>query len=313
ARATIEKYLSAMSPARTTLSGYLEATYGFDTNVNSATSVGSIAIPVFGGAVGTFSGSSLSLRDSYIGGAGSVTLSHRFTDYVAFVGTLGGTAKWNRHQDTFDTAGYDASAGLRFTPDEAHAITLAAQAQSFRLDNTRFRDSSGVLAQWQWTRTPNSQLSVFGQWAMLGYPSQPSRDAYRTVGGIAYAHGFGGTWNPVGFASVYGLHEKADDPENFSYYSNNGGGLRLGGQLNVLTKLQAFATASHERRRYSADDPFFLVRRADRQTDYRVGLNYAFADRWSLIPSVAVTKNRSNFELYTYSRTLSSVALRRDF
>lgn len=313
ARATIEKYLSALSPARTTLSGYLEATYGFDTNVNSATALGSIAIPVFGGAVGTFSGSSRALRDSYVNGAGSITLSHRFTDYIAFVGTLGGSNKWNRHQDTFNTAGYDASAGLRITPAEAHAITIAAQAQSFRLDDTRFRDSSGVLAQWQWTRSPNSQLSFFGQWAMLGYPSQPNRDAYRTVGGVAYAHGFGGAWNPVAFASAYGLHEKPDDPENFSYYGNRGVGLRLGGQINLLAKLLAFATASHERRRYAADDPFFLSRRADHQTDYRAGLNYAFADRWSLIPSVAVTENRSNFDLYTYSRTLSSVALRRDF
>ena len=51
--ANIDRFMDAVdrldAVTRTTLRGYLEGSLGYDTNVNAATSKGSVAIPVFGG------------------------------------------------------------------------------------------------------------------------------------------------------------------------------------------------------------------------------------------------------------------------
>lgn len=311
AAATIDRYLSALEPARTRLSGFVEGSYGFDTNVNSATARNEIGIPALGGAIGVLASTSVSQRDSFIGSGAGLALSFDLTDSLALLATVGHAGKYNRHWDPFDTVGSDGSAGLRYRLGSS-TLSLAAQGQSFRLDNKRFRDSIGGIAQWQWNVTDQSQLSLFGQRTQTRYPTQPTRDAERSIGGFAVAHAFGGAWSPVLFASGYGGEEQARQTE-FEYLGSYVAGGRLGGQLALGPRTVVFANVAAERRRYRADDPFFLTRRLDQQNDYRLGLAVTLADGWSVIPQVAHTDNRSNVELNAFARTLSSVAVRRDF
>jgi outer membrane protein len=311
ARATIDRYLSAIEPARTKLAGFAEVSVGRDTNVNSATALSQIALPAFGGAIGELAPSSRRQRDNFVGGAAGATLTHDLTDALAVIAALGANGKFNFREDAFDTVAYDASLGGRYTAGR-HAFTLAGQHQTFRLANNTFRQSLGGLGQWQWNLGPLTQLSAYLQAARLHYPTQVVRDADRRIAGVAAAQGFGGGWNPIVFASLYGGEEKTQDRSaaNLGFKPI---GLRWGAQINVHARAQLFAGGAYERRRYDADEPLFLVRREDRQTDYRLGLNVMFAAGWALIPSVSHTENRSNVELNRYSRTLSSIAVRRDF
>jgi hypothetical protein len=48
-------------------------------------------------------------------------------------------------------------------------------------------------------------------------------------------------------------------------------------------------------------------------SDAAVGLVWSLRDRWSVRPLLTYTKNRSNADIYTYSRTDASVVLRKDF
>lgn len=313
ARGSIDRYLSALEPVRTRIGGYFEVSYGLDTNVNSATSFGLVNAPgiVIPGLPADKLPADTARRDTYLGFAGSLTGSHNVTDAVALVASFTGNAKNNIHQDAFATQVYDVALGTRISGG-AHSVSVALQGQAFWLDDSRYRDSSGMIAQWQWNLNERSQFSVFGQGARLNFPTQRTRDAKRVIGGFAYAHALGGAWNPIVFLSAYGGFE---DPRNPDYpqFGNKPVGLRLGGQVTLGSATQLFALASYERRRYDAEDPLFLATRLDRQADYRLGLNYAFASRWTVTPSVSVTDNRSTLDLYTYSRLLGSVALRRDF
>jgi hypothetical protein len=40
---------------------------------------------------------------------------------------------------------------------------------------------------------------------------------------------------------------------------------------------------------------------------------WSLPDRWSVRPLLSYTKNRSNADIYTYSRRDASVVLRKDF
>lgn len=313
ARETIDRFLSALEPARTRLQGYLEGSFGFDTNVNSATSLTQVAIPLAGGAVldVTLSPSSVRRKDKFFGVGGGVTLSHELTQAWSVIGSASGSLKSNRRADQFDTSTIDASLGTRYTRGQ-HAFTLAGQSQTFRLDDDRFRDSLGGLLQWQFNLSEINQFTTFYQQARLSYPAQRVRNADRRIGGIAYAHAFPALSSTVLFGSLYGGDERARESA-FPHLGHKPLGVRLGGQIALLPSTTLFFGMSHELRRYNGSDPIFGTERRDRQTDWRLGMTYVFAQSWSLTPQLTHAENRSNIGLNAYKRTVSAIAVRRDF
>jgi hypothetical protein len=312
ARATIDRFLSALEPARTRLQRYLELTYGYDTNVNSATSVGESALPKLN-IVNPFPLAPESRRtsDLFRGYAGGVSVSHAATSRLSLIGAMSGTAKQNLHADTFDTAVLDATGGTRYTLG-ANAFSAVLQLQSFRLDNTRFRDSVGGVAQWQYALSDSSQVSLFAQQARQRYMSQPNRDAERRIGGVAYAQAFAGRFSPVMFASLYAGKEAVQNYA-FKSFGFTPIGVRIGGQLRLASYGDLSMSASYEQRAYDDEEVAFPTVRRDGQTDVRLGLTYPLYRGLSLVPQLAYTDNRSNVEIYAYRRTVTSVSLRLDF
>lgn len=333
ARGTIDRYLAALAPARTKLQGYIEANTGRDSNVNSATTLSEVAIP---GSPLLISLSDTSRRrhDTFFGIAAGVTLNHDLTDRVALVGSLSAAHRFHRHQYTigvpegtagqtvfgFDTAVSDGLIGMRHTmgPD---AVTVAAQGQTFELDNRRFRDSGGFLLQWQHDLGPRNQVSTFYQQAQLRYPSQPIRDSVRRIVGLAYGHAIPGPLGGVFFGSIYGGNEAArkvgNDPEISSVGFQNLGhkplGLRLGGHVNAGTVGQVFVALAYEGRTYNAEEPIFGVVRKDKQFDARLGVRYPVGPAWTVTPEVGYTDTRSNIEVNVYTRTVWTLSVRRSF
>ena len=72
--ATIDRYLDAVdrldAVTRTTVRGYLEASLGYDSNINAATSSKTVAVPVFGGLPFTLADSSRA-KDALYGSLGA--------------------------------------------------------------------------------------------------------------------------------------------------------------------------------------------------------------------------------------------------
>ncbi|MFN0303326.1 MAG: tetratricopeptide repeat protein [Burkholderiales bacterium] len=333
ARDTIDRYLSALAPARTKLQGYIEGNIGRDSNVNSATTLSEIAIPGSPLMI-TLSETSRRRHDTFYGLAAGVTFNHDLTDHLALVGSLSGARRFHAHQNTigvpegtpgqtvfgFDTAVSDGLLGIRQTigPD---AITVAAQGQSFRLDDRRFRESGGFLVQWQHDLGPRDQVSTFFQQAQLRYPSQPIRDAMRRIVGFAYGHAVPGPRGAVFFGSVYGGNEAArkvgNDPETSSVGFRNLGhkplGLRLGGHVNAGPIGQVFVALAYEGRTYNAEEPIFGVVRKDKQFDARLGVRYPLDTEWTVTPEVGYTDSRSSIEVNSYTRTVWTLSVRRSF
>ena len=102
--------------------------------------------------------------------------------------------------------------------------------QSFELDNSRYRDSRGMIAQWQHNLDERRQLTGYLQYAQLRYPSQEIRDANRGIGGAAYAQAFSGRLSPVLFLSAYGGREK-ELADGVPHLGHEPAGIRIGGQF----------------------------------------------------------------------------------
>jgi len=311
ARTTVDKYLTLLTPQQTFLNAFLEASVGYDSNVNSATSSNLIAIPALGGAVGQINPLGTQLPAGFAGIAGGASVSHALNKEWWVLGNAAYAGKFNFDHTQFNTGTIDVSAGLRWNRGP-NAIVALAQGQSFQVDNSQYRRSLGGTAQWLHNLSARQQITVYGQYATLRYPDQSPRNADRAVGGLAYSQAFEGRYLPVAFVSGYAGEER-DVNDAFSYLGFKPLGLRVGGQVTLHPTVVGFGSFGYEFRSYNGTEPLFLTTRRDDQYDATVGLNYVFAPKWTLRPQVAYTRVLSNIELNSYNRTVASVAVRRDF
>jgi tetratricopeptide (TPR) repeat protein len=313
--ATIEKYLDAIEQARagerTTVRGYLEAAVGSDSNVNSATGSSQIAIPAFGGSIATLSANGVKLHDNYASAAGGFNVRHPFSPEWAVFGGASFNQRINSSQDIFDTKGLDANLGVNLTKGD-DSYSAALQLSDFEVDNNRYRDATGLTAQWMRSLDNSSQVSAYLQYTELRYPGQNVRDADRTVLGAAYARALGGAYTPVVYVGGYAGQEK-ERQSGVPYLGHNPYGLRVGGEMKINPQSTLFGSLSVEARNYGGQDPLFLVSRKDTQSDLRVGLGYVPAKKWMITPSLGYTRNSSNVIISDYTRTVYSVTVRRDF
>lgn len=315
AAATISKFLDAIEQVktggRTQLTAYLEASAGYDSNVNSATNLNSVAIPAFGGTIATLSTNSIAQRDGFTSVSGGINVRSMATpDWMIFAGT-NFSKRMNSSKDVFDTGTLDASFGVSRIQGE-NVYTAALQMQTFYVDNSEYRYADGATVQWLRSLNDSSQLTAYFQYTKLTYPTQPTRNATRYVGGAAYAKALGGDYSPVFYAGAYAGSERVAN-NTFDFLGNDLYGVRAGGEMKYRENLSLFASLSGEWRRYGGTDPMFLVGRRDDQFDLRLGLTYIPVKQWSVTPQVSYTRNNSNIPINDYDRTMVNVSVRRDF
>ncbi len=308
---TIDRLLGALIADGRRLSAYFELGLGTDSNVNSATGNGQIALPALGGAIVNLGAGSTRIGDNFTSLAGGVNLVQPITEEWALLAGVAVNGKLNSTQKQFDTNSIDGNLGARWARGK-EAISAGVQVQSFSVDNTRFRDTTGLVAQWQHYYSDTRSITAFTQISDLRYPSQAIRNARRGIYGLAFAEGLGGSRNAVVFGSIYAGEEKETAP-GVRHLGHKPLGARIGGQLDIAVQTVLFASVSAEQRRYDGQEPLFLTQRADEQSDLRAGVNYSFAQGWTLSPQISYTDNKSNIATSKFTRSMASVLLRRDF
>ncbi|MBS0337451.1 MAG: DUF560 domain-containing protein, partial [Proteobacteria bacterium] len=303
-----------ISRPATRFAGFMEGTFGVDSNINSATGSGSLAIP----SIGTVTlGPGLSrLSDTFLGLSAGGSIAYPINEKWTFLGGLRGTMRMNGGDSVktqFDTGSADVDAGVRWEKDARDSVTVGFQGQTFLLDNNRYRDSSGFIAQWQRNLSDTRQVTLFGQTANLRYPTQSIRNADRAIVGASYAQSLAMAYTPVVFVSGYAGSER-ELAAGVPHLGHDPFGARLGVQLTVQPERLYFnAFVGYEERRYGGPEPLFGFNRKDRQTDVRAALTWKLSGGWSVTPQLTYTDNRSNVNLFKYDRTVVSVALRKDF
>lgn len=315
---TIDRFLDAIARVeeseRTTIRGFIEIGMGWDSNVNSATSDGLVAVPAFGGTIFTLAPASRELEDTFISFGGGVNFTHPFSKRLSMFGGLAYQNKTNVNESDFSTYYYDANLGLAYRRDR-DTLTLGAQYNSFFVDNPAlysyaYRNASGLTGQWQHDFDSRNQVSFFLQYSDLDYPGQEIRNANRYVGGAGYAHAFGrGTF--ISYLGVYGgvEDEKEDGVPQFGHELY---GARIGLQWNVVEKFALFFNGSGERREYGGPDPFFLVDRRDTQYNAAAGMIFVPKKGLRITPQASWTDNGSNIRINEFDRIVYQVTLRYD-
>ena len=315
----INDYMNAIDKSLglvTTYNAYIEGTYGYDTNINSATGVN--GFPVAGGGAIVLNKNAREMSDNFMSANVGASFRTPIAKDVDFFAGVNGSMRVNLHEEIFDTKSYDANAGLRLK-QVIDTYTIAVQDSNFYVDSQRYRHAYGVTGQWQRDLSATDQVNAYVQVSRLDYMDQ-NRDTDRYVGGGGWAHVFAGDKTPVLFLSGYlgkehlngylgnpATSAKADD-----VFGNDLYGVRLGGQLTMTPHWVAYANSAYEYRDYHGETPLFSKTREDNQYDFSVGLRY-LGKVWVIKPQISYLKNDSNIAINDFDRTVASVSFRHDF
>ena len=310
---TIDRYIASVrrgsNETARALTAYVEASVGYDTNVNVGPNRNSVLIPGFGNLPFRLSRDSKANEDGFATLGAGANLRQPFGNGFALLAGVSASSRGNFGKQQFDTYSGDVNLGVSRTVDQ-DVFTVMLQEGVFYVDDSRFRNHRGITGQWQRNLDARNQFSVFGQFTELRYPDQDVRDADRSVAGAGYAHLY--REGVVAYGSVYGLQEKPQE-RGVDWLGFSGWGGRIGGRMNYDARTVLFGGASYEHRSHKADDPSFLRKRRDDQFGVLLGASYQLSPDWTVTPQLSLTQNKSNVALSEYHRSLFSVTLRREF
>lgn len=288
------------------VSGFVEARVGYDDNINTATELDTIVIPLFSflGA-GRLGANAIAQNDEFYevnAGISGVTAIGR-QDRL-FASALG---SWRDNLDSsaFDQAALTGTAGYAHTFANRDVISLSGQVQKFWLDRDGFRTSYGAIAQYTKPLAKGRALTVSGQWNRLDFDNDPLRDADRFAAGIGLV-GKNVAVNVTGGKEE--TRDRAGDAQSFAFASVN-----AGAEVSVAKRVAVVGGAAFDLRRYDQADPLFLTERRDERLDVRAGLKVAVLDRLFLQPTATYTRNWSNIPLFDFDRWTVSLGARVEF
>ena len=310
---TIDQFLQAIDrteeAARSTVRPYLEATFGYDTNINSGPGNPNVAVPLFGGAVFTLSPAGVKTSDSFLTLGGGVSGRYVLDPRWSLIGNVSGNARINAKYNDFNTTQIDINAGASYRY-EKNEFSGVAQVGTYTVNGSRARDQQGLVGEWTYRPDGFQQWSTYLQWGKLSFPGQSVRDADRTVVGTSYAYAFRD--GLLVFGGGY-LGSEKEDAAGVPHLGHKLIGLRVGTQKAMRENLALFGSISYEDRKYGGADPLFLVTRHDQQLNLNLGLNWVPAKFWRVTPQLSLTSVKSNVAISDFSKNVLSITVRRDF
>ena len=324
----VDRFLSALDDRQANLksgvTGFLEAGLGHDSNANAASGASGYAIPALPTFV--FNGGKRSDWFGTLGAgiSGRYMISTQSTAYAS----AGLNRRYNQQVDTADTGALFADAGLAHRFGN-HEVSGALQAQTFDVDNARFRDAFGGVVQYRYRLSGTQQVSAYAQLTRLTYPNlattrpgfgvpaQTDRNANRSVLGVAWANSFLGPYAPAVFAGLY-VGEERLMTAAFPEFGHRLWGVRGGGQITLSPQWLATGSISYESRHYGFPEAainqiLFPFNRSDREWNARIGATYAISRNWSFNPSFSFTDAGSNVIASAYRRNIIAATIRYDF
>ena len=315
ARETIDRYLAEIDTRIRTrqrrLTGYLEATLGYDSNVNNSTSTSTVFVPLFGLNL-ALAPTSIKSSDGYFLLGGGAELALPLSEENTLFAALDGRHRLNFKEDLFDYSRFDGRIGLQHAVGR-NVFRASYGYGQFHLDNRRNYETSGSTVEWRHALNDRNVVTLLGQHTRLRFPDPTltGNNVNQTIGAAGWAHAF----NPQGTTFVFASLHAGREWDTDDRVDGERGivGARLVGQYSFAASWDAYATLAAQNSDYDTENFVFQTTRHDRLYEVALGLVRRFQRDWSVRPQIAYTRNSSNIAIYDYDRWDVSITLRKDF
>ena len=309
----IQRYLDAIrsreSRYKTSGTAFIEAGGGYDSNVNAGVSNANITLPVFGPVTVVSAGVKEHSRFEYVAAGGQ--LSQPLAPGVAVFGSGSYSAKFNNQASDFNQRNLNTNAGLTYLKNK-NLYRLSGFYSRIDVDNALFLQAPGSTVEWFYQYDELQTFNTFAQYAKLNYAGTNSpRDSNLYSGGLGYRKAFIGKWQPLfTLGASYSREDNTADRDDLSrdIYS---GSIAFG--VTPLPKWAVSIGGAYQRSLYRSPDVFLLTTRMDSYYTSNAAISYAITPSLSAWVEYLYSKNKSNIELFEYSREVAAFKLRYDF
>jgi len=326
ARVSIQKYLDAIDGQkegkRVHVSGYVEGSFGRDSNVNSSTSQSQVQIFDAGTwLTGTLAADNVKARDNYyaLAAGGEVTFK-LVGNWDLYLGA-DLRKRGNMALKQFDSFGQNVRAGIVYEA-KASRLRMGLLDSQYNLGGVPNGDITGIKGDWRYAFSPSNQFNIYAQSVKYRFadPIMKSNDIDQQAMGLGWLHVMSDGQSSLS-GSVHSGTEK-DVSTIISVANPNGGsndgaknfkGFRVGGQTAINDKTMLYAYAGTQKGDYSKMNYYFQLQRSDRLRDSKLGVDWHWDKLWTLRPQLSYSRNDSNIAIYGYERTDVSLTVRRDF
>lgn len=309
----IDHYLTAIKSReaeyKTTLSAYVEAGVGFDSNTNSGAGSGSVNVPILGSV--TLQPGGVRIPSAYqtlsAGGEVSTPLSPGVTIFGA--ASLDDKLNDSGSAHAYDIFSYGVKGGATYSiPDNLFRLT--AGLSGLDLDGASYLNvaslAGDVTHQIDAFQSVSASLGVAG----LRYPTQTIRNSTISTVDVSYRRVLSAPWNPVVSAgALYGYEDnsRADNLARHIY------GIHADVSATPLAQWIVFASVSYQESDYLGDEPLIGSTREDSYGSLDMFAVYQYNKQISLRLEALISGNHSNIGLYAYDRNFVSAKVRYDF
>lgn len=315
ARDVIERYLVAIErrmPGRAWLaSGYVAASAGYDSNINAGVSQRTLFLPLFG-ATFALAPNAIRQEDDFFGLAGGVELAVPVSDTLSLIAGLDLSQRNYGSFDRFDYRSGELRGGTQYA-DEDDVVRFSVGANEYELDYASYRRLHAANLEWRRQLNRRTQVSVFGQALRIRYvqAATQSQSSDMLLAGAGATHTLDEAARTYVSGNVFLADDNATDQrldgDRFFY------GARGGVQGALLATADWYAALGVTRSKYEDENPIFAETRLEWQYDFALGINWRFANAWSLRPQATYTKNDATTAINEYDRYELSLTLRRDW
>jgi hypothetical protein len=313
-RENIQRFLDAIrlreARYRTTAGAYVELDVGYDTNVNSGPGSRDVSFPNLPDDFTLrLDKTAVEAEDSFSTLYAGAQVNHPVAPGTAVFATVDGWGRHNSDYDQFDTGLVSAQVGASWRRDR-NVYRLSALGQSFAVDNSAYRNLYGATVEWRQS-TPQGDFTSSFSYTKLNYPDQEPRDSSQYTLSLGLLKQLPGDYQPLLFVNLIGGREIADDKQFRNIADRDIIGARLGSQFRLTPRVSLTPSLFAQASNYHG--VLLTARREDLYTALDLQLNWLLARHWSARANVNYAQNDSNFEMYTYDRTQSSVGLRYEY
>jgi hypothetical protein len=314
-QAVIDRFLDAIrsreSRFRTTANLFVEAGFGYDSNVNGGVGSANVVLPAFGLVTVTQAGVEQSATFTHLAAGGQVT--HPVAPGWSVFGGLGAESKLNHgsFESQFDLLTLAATGGVTLLR-ENDLYRVGALYTTLDVDKEDFRDITGIAAEWQRQVDEFQMVSVALQYGDLDYKgANDVRDSHLYQLALGYRRAFMGPWQPLLATHLYlGQEDNRRDRDDLS---RNLYGFRASVSGSPAAKWAVSAGAFYQLSDYQEPDPLLGLTRRDTYYGLDLSVSYSLLRDLSLRGEFLLSRNDSNIALFEYERNLVAIKLRYEF
>jgi len=312
--ATINTYLDAIktkeNPTKIQYGAYVELGMGVNSNVNTATAVNSILLPIFGPV--TLTGTSLPQRSTFAYESVGANVSVPINESVSAFASANATAQKYAQVNGYNVNVSNGVTGIKIN-DGPNQFKIAALGSVAQIDSVPVPNTYGGGGEWIRQLTDTQSVTLGAGTTKLSYPDQYSAyNANLNIGTLGYRKMFpDAMWKPVVDVNANFGHQ--NDTSNRPDLGRHILGASL--QLSFLPKdLWAVSVgAGYAQSKYDANDLLYQSSRTDGLVSANLAVQYKLTKELSTRLEFTYYNNASNLSLYNYDQWTGAIKLRYEW